>query len=401
MINLSNLVRLSVIKKTKILEINYPVTINISNIFPHYSLSMWTSFINDIPNFKIGFDTIDKRDIHLVNSKKEFSLKEQKHFFLVKNIYFLNKHLVYQFFVIPRILFSSYNVAIFIGDSKVISTWISLIICKIRNKESILWTHGIYGNESKFKLILRKIFYGLARKLIVYERKGKDGLVNYGFEKNKIHVIFNSLNYKFQLKILNKLIEEKPKTEFFKKNDLPYIISTGRLNKRKKIDQLINIICELNNTDLRCNLLIVGEGNQKNFLEKLSKKCDDRIHFFGSCYDEELLGQLIYNASICVIPGDIGLSAIHSLTYGTPVITHNNFKLQGPEHEAIEQGLSGDFYEFQNYDDLKLKIKNWLEKKRDKKLDIINCRKNIDKYYNPNYQVKVMKKIIEGGEPLI
>ena len=102
-----------------------------------------------------------------------------------------------------------------------------------------------------------------------------------------------------------------------------------------------------------------------------------------------------------MIPGDIGLSAIHSLTYGTPVITHDNFKLQGPEHEAIEQGSSGDFYEFQNYDDLKSKIKNWLEKTRDKKLDIINCREKIDKYYNPDYQIKVMKNIIEGGNPLI
>lgn len=385
----------------KNLENKYPLTINISNIFPHYCLSMWTSFINEIPNFKIGFDTIDNRGIHLVNPKKEFSLQQQQKFFLIKNIYILKKHLVYQFFVIPRIIFSAYDVAIFLGDSKIISTWISLIICKIRNKESILWTHGIYGNESKLKLKLRKIFYGLAQRLIVYERKGKEGLVNCGFEKNKIHVIFNSLDYKFQSQILNKLVEEKPKTDLFKDNELPYVISTGRLNKRKQLDHLIKIICELNNTDLGCNLLIVGEGEQKYFLEKLAKKCDDKIHFFGSCYEEELLGKLIYNASLSVIPGDIGLSAIHSLTYGTPVITHNNFKLQGPEHEAIEQGLSGDFYEYQNYDDLKSKIKNWLEKKRNKKLDVINCRKNIDMYYNPNYQVKVMRTIIKGEDPLI
>ena len=267
-------------KKKKVLENNYPSTINISNIFPHYCFSMWTSFINEIPSYKIGFDSIDKRGIRLIDIKKEFDLQERKHFFLIKNIYFLNKHLIYQFFVIPRILFSNYDKVIFLGDSKVISTWISLIICKVRNKESILWTHGIYGNESKLKLTLRKIFYGLARKLIVYERKGKDGLIKYGFEKNKIHIIFNSLNYKLQLQILNRLIAEKTKTKFFKENNLPYIISIGRLNKRKKIDQLIKIVCELNKTELKCNLLIVGEGNQKYFLEKLSKKMWRQNTFF-------------------------------------------------------------------------------------------------------------------------
>lgn len=375
--------------------------LNISNIFPHYCLSMWRGFIEEIPYFFIGLDPIDSRGIRLVNVKKEFNNVSQQNFFKVKNIYLFKKHLIYQFFVIPRVLFNHYDKVIFLGDSKVISTWISLIICKIRNKESVLWTHGFYGNESKFKLIIGKIFFGLANTLIVYERKGKEGLINYGFAKNKIHVIFNSLNYDFQLQILNKLITESPKTEFFKENNLPYIISTGRLNKRKKIEQLIDIVCEINSRNPVCNLLIVGEGEQKTYLEKKAQKCNDQIYFFGSCYDEKILGRLIYNASVSVIPGDIGLSAIHSLTYGTPVITHNNFSIQGPEHEAIEQGLSGDFYEFENYDDLKSKIKIWLKKKRDKKLEIINCRKNIDKYYNPYYQVKVMKTIIKEGEPLV
>lgn len=375
--------------------------LNISNIFPHYCLSMWRAFIKELPDFHIGYDPIDSRGIKLVNIRKEFNNVSQQYFFRVKNIYIFKKHLVYQFFVIPKVLFSKYNKVIFLGDSKVLSTWISLIICKIRKKESILWTHGIYGNESRFKLIFRKTFYRLANTLIVYERKGKEGLMNYGFDKNKIHVIFNSLNYSLQKQILNKLIAKSSKTEFFKENNLPYIISTGRLNKRKKIEQLINIVCELNSRNSVCNLLIVGEGEQKAYLEKKAQKCNDQIYFFGSCYDEKILGRLIYNASISVIPGDIGLSAIHSLTYGTPVITHNNFNIQGPEHEAIEQGLSGDFYEFDNYDDLKSKIKIWLEKKRDKKSDVINCRKNIDKFYNPDYQVKVMKTIIEGAKPLI
>ena len=136
-------------------------------------------------------------------------------------------------------------------------------------------------------------------------------------------------------------------------------------------------------------------------LQNKAKEYKGVVHFYGPCYDEKRLGQLLYHASVCVIPGDIGLSAIHSLTYGTPVITHNKFSTQGPEHEAIEVGISGDFYSFGEVDDLYTKIIFWLEKEREKKKHISICRKNIDRYYNPDYQVKVMKNIIEGGNPLI
>lgn len=379
--------------KTKVL--------NFSNIFPHYCLSMWRSFIRHMPNFFIGFQSYDTRGIELVDVKKEFSEAEQKRFFEIKNIYLLNKHLVYQFFVIPKVIFSSYEKAIFLGDSKVISTWISLIICKLRKKESILWTHGIYGNESKLKLLIRRIFYKLADTLIVYERKGKNGLIRYGFSKDKIHVIFNSLNFNFQKQILQKLKEEKSPINFFSNNELPYLITVGRLTERKKISLLLDALSKINIKKKKCNLLIIGDGDDMKNLQNKAKEYKGVVHFYGPCYDEKRLGQLLYHASVCVIPGDIGLSAIHSLTYGTPVITHNKFSTQGPEHEAIEVGISGDFYSFGEVDDLYSKIIFWLEKEREKKKYISICRKNIDRYYNPDYQVKVMKNIIEGGNPLI
>ena len=51
----------------------------------------------------------------------------------------------------------------------------------------------------------------------------------------------------------------------------------------------------------------------------------DQIWFYGACYDESKLGELIFNADLCVSPGNVGLTAVHSMGYGTPVITHNNF----------------------------------------------------------------------------
>ena len=110
----------------------------------------------------------------------------------------MNKHLVFQLGVIRRCILNNTVNNIFLGYSKIISTWISIIISKIKGSNVILWTHGIYGNEGKLKLFVRKIFYRLADKLILYERRAKVKMIELGFDKNNLYVIFNSLNYEKQ-----------------------------------------------------------------------------------------------------------------------------------------------------------------------------------------------------------
>ena len=120
------------------------------------------------------------------------------------------------------------------------------------------------------------------------------------------------------------------------------------------------------------NVVLVGEGPQKQQLEKLAKNYNmqKNIWFYGSCYNEEQIGELIYNADLCVSPGNIGLTAIHSLMFGTPAITHNNFSNQMPEFEAIEDNITGSFFEENNAEDLKNSIISWLQNypKKDKKI---------------------------------
>ena len=115
---------------------------------------------------------------------------------------------------------------------------------------------------------------------------------------------------------------------------------------------------------------------------------------YGPSYEEEKIGELVYNADLCVSPGNIGLTAMHSLTYGTPAITHGNFSNQGPEFEAIKSGVTGDFFIEDDARDLTQVIKNWINLDLLKR-DLIrnNCYKVIDEFYNPNYQIKVFKSL--------
>ncbi len=97
--------------------------------------------------------------------------------------------------------------------------------------------------------------------------------------------------------------------------------------------------------------------------------------------------------TICISPGNVGLTAMHSLVYGTPVITHNNFANQMPEFEAIIPGKTGDFFIEDNVDDLANVIEKWIKKPESQEISN-NCFDIIDKYYNPNYQLSVIKGVI-------
>ena len=53
---------------------------------------------------------------------------------------------------------------------------------------------------------------------------------------------------------------------------------------------------------------------------------------------------------------NVGLTAIHSLSFGTPVLTHNNFDNQMPEVQAINEGENGGFFIENDLEDLIKKI---------------------------------------------
>jgi glycosyltransferase involved in cell wall biosynthesis len=106
------------------------------------------------------------------------------------------------------------------------------------------------------------------------------------------------------------------------------------------------------------------------------------------------LAPLISLADICVAPGEVGLTAMHSLVYGTPVITHNNYLFQMPEYEAIIEGKTGSLYEYGSNDSLIEKIKQWLENGTDREVIRENCYKIIYDYYNPKKQVEFINNAV-------
>ena len=102
---------------------------------------------------------------------------------------------------------------------------------------------------------------------------------------------------------------------------------------------------------------------------------------------------MIYLSDLCVSPGNVGLTAIHALSYGTGVASHNNFNNQMPEVESIIDGVNGFLFREGDYLDLVEKIRSFLKAKPLKK----KARQIIDEKYNPYSQKLIFDKLILNG----
>ena len=304
-------------------------------------------------------------------------------------------HLTYQKKVVS-LLRKNYTHYLILPDTRCISSWLFLLISRFYSKKKVyIWTHGWYGKESGIEKILKKIMFRLPNGgVFLYGNYARELMIKDGFNPDKLYTIHNSLAYDKQIEIRKEL----KATAIYKNhfgNDNKNLFFIGRLTPVKRLDLILRALAICRDRSKNYNFTFIGDGEKTNELMALTKELglESHIWFYGSCYDEVKLSSLIYNADLCVAPGNIGLTAMHSMVFGTPCITHNDFKWQMPEFEAIKEGVTGTFFKRDDVVDLANKIDAWFAAKIDSREDVRNaCMKEIDEQWNPYFQINVLKK---------
>lgn len=333
-----------------------------------------------------------------VEDIKGFDISLLKHAEVVDNRPLIHTSLYRQHSVFSKVMSGKYDGIIMIGEPFNLTTWKILISSKFKKKRPkiYLWSHGWYGREGYCKKIIKRVYFRLADHVFTYGEYAKKIAIEQGFNESKLTAIHNSLNYPVQKKLREKLKSTSIYCDYFRNNN-PVLIFIGRLTYVKKLNVLINAVAELNRDKTPLNLIFVGDGEAKTDLQNQVSTLDinNRIWFYGECYDEEINAELIYNADLCVSPGNVGLTAIHSLMFGTPVITHNDFKNQMPEFEAIKQNETGAFFEYGNLDSLKKTIIEWFENHNSDREKVRKaCFDEVDTQWTPEFQLNVLRKTI-------
>lgn len=142
--------------------------------------------------------------------------------------------------------------------------------------------------------------------MIAYSQRGAEEYAALGFPRQKIFVAHNSVSPPPV-----SVPDHRPWTV-----DRFTILFVGRLQARKRVDDLLRACAELGSNP---RLMIAGDGPKRETLESLAKDIYPRAEFLGAKHGREL-APYFREADLFVLPGTGGLAVQEAMSYGLPVI---------------------------------------------------------------------------------
>lgn len=283
------------------------------------------------------------------------------------------------------------------GECRLLVNLLIFLWAKLLGRTFIIWTHGEHQTYSKWttRLIL-KSFYRSADKILMYGSYNLNYMIDLGCVPNRIYTIHNSLDTGKHTELFGQMSISPLYKNYFG-NDYPTVIYIGRLQKRKKIEQLIEAVASLKQKGATYNIVLVGDNTSGDYLYDVVNKygMDKNVWFYGPSYKEEDNAELLYNAAVCVCPASVGLTAIHAMSYGCPVVSNDNMETQMPEFESIIEGETGSLFNENDVEDLMKKIEFWCKTpSQDREYLREKIRQHIIEDWSVDYQINVLKKVL-------
>ena len=312
--------------------------------------------------------------------------------FIKNNIYEIGPFkFIWQKDIIRKTLETNPSIVILLGvNPLILSSLYAFFSFKKRNIKVYWWGHGTLGHQGSLGVTLRKWFYKNADGVLLYDERGKKNLLDIGIPSEKLKVISNCINHEDYG--FNKYSEGDI---FRNRNKELTILFSGRITYSKRLDKLIEAINLIKLKDLNVKAYIIGDGPELNNCIKLSSKynLESNIYFLGSKYGLEI-DKYFLKSNIFVLPGAVGLSIIHCLSYGLPIITTDNLEIQKPEIAALKQGVNGGYFKDSSINDLAMSIIFWHSKYLENPvLTIRSCINSLNSF-TPEYVKKQIEDFI-------
>lgn len=180
---------------------------------------------------------------------------------------------------------------------------------------------------------------------------------------------------------------------FPKLNDRIHLITVGRLARVKRIDFIIRVVAKLLRDGLNVDLLVCGEGEERDSLMSLAKQLDieEQIYFLGLT-NRESTATALYISEVFLFASEneaMSLVVLESLYMGTPVVSTN----VGDIPDVVLNGISGYVVNKCDIDLYASKVKTLLEK--GKSYYSFTC-KEIASKYTPDMMAGAINAIFNG-----
>jgi glycosyltransferase involved in cell wall biosynthesis len=227
----------------------------------------------------------------------------------------------------------------------------ALLRARLSGVSTVLWGHGYSKSQGQPRRRLHQWLARFASALVFYEPRTRDGYVEHGWDPQKMFVALNALEHKEILDAQQWWHSRPHELDSFRhKHHLdkgPVVLFVSRLQPANRVDWLIRATAELSREIPGLKTVIIGNGaREKERLQQVVREThsQDSIVFVDGIYDEVELAPWFLSSSVFCYPANVGLSLIHAMWYGLPVVTTNDLACQNPEVVALEAGVNGLTY---------------------------------------------------------
>ncbi|WP_457623993.1 glycosyltransferase [Persephonella sp.] len=273
-----------------------------------------------------GFAQKGYKVIIVANKKTSIQIENFPH-------YYLNANDIIRPLKLKKIIYQEKPIAIF---SNMLPQNVSLSIAKlltsrkdfphtkyfgfVRNSSSYLSYKRFY--HLPYRLFVRKLYKNLNKIIAVSSVTKKDLKKAFFLDDEDITVIHNPLDIEHIDKLKDEPLNTREEKIFRNKT----ILFVGRLEPQKRIDLLLDVFHEIYKISNRINLVIVGEGREKDRLISKAKELEILKNVYILPFTKNPF-KYMKNASVFVLTSQdegFGRVVAESLACGTPVIAYEN-----------------------------------------------------------------------------
>lgn len=282
--------------------------------------------------------------------------------------------------LIGKKILSKKLVVRFAGDS----AWESALNKGATHDDILMFQSKKYSWSVEIFKLVRSWIMKDADHVVAVSGFMKDLAIKISVPTDKITVIYNSVDF-----AENRKVNVDARQKLGLSSEEKIIMTSGRLVPWKGVDGLIKAVAELNLAD--CSIVVIGDGPEKNNLEKLALKLllAGKVIFAGRIPMDEVLAYYRL-ADVFVLNSQYeGLSHVllEALSVGVPVIASNC----GGNSEVIENEKNGLLVEYNNINQINLAIKRILTEEKWHTVEYKKiCQESLKKF---NWQKEVEQTI--------
>ncbi len=226
------------------------------------------------------------------------------------------------------------DILVMAGMPRALSNILLLLKARLKGVKTVWWAHYRSSTSKSWRVSLRLKLLCLADLALFYT---DEEILH--FRQRRVcdpSLAIDALNNGIDNSVIRSI-----RVPYEARRREPRILFIGRLTKKSALDVLLKAVSQ---PVLKGVLLdVIGDGERRETFERYAEALGirERVNWHGATTDETAIANIANSCRIFVYPGAVGLSIVHALNYGLPVVVHDDRWLHMPEIAAFSDGENG------------------------------------------------------------